>query len=243
MTSDWRCERADLFVFATFDVASPSVVELATPKRCGAPETHLVIFSASMDQELVQRLVRVLSALSAVTSYQDAEYHVALRRLLRVEVDPTDPPDETWWRSFNDDLDASISDNAFHSDDSFSIAIVEDFCPVYAFDLARNQQSSLSMLQLRSLLHGLHGRNDQLHVAVRHQESQLGFDRLFGTSNECVLAQSDQLLPAEFEYGLLASSWGRILSPVDATVMLSAFLQTEWHHFQADVPSLHVSAC
>lgn len=249
VTEDRACERVDFFVFDTFGTARPSVVNPASLDSCGPAELHLAVFWTSMERELVQRIARVLSALSKVTPYHDAGYHIALRRLLLADVDPKDPLDEAWLRSFDGDSHGALDGDSFASQDfqnggSFSIAVVEDLCPVYAIDLERNQLASLNILRLRSLLHDLGAHDDRVHVTLTRQESWSSFDRLFGMSGERFVTSRSNSPPSsstEFERGVLAKLWGRVLAPMDAAVMLTAFIQTEWHHFQADVPSLHVS--
>lgn len=131
------------------------------------------------------------------------------------------------------------------------MALVEDLCPQYAYDLERGMILNTNMFALKNILRELSPQWYQVHTTQTQQESDADYKFLFGgTAREIVRSlQLDKLWSAaeyrepRVDNGVYVLPWRRIFIPVDAMETLGAMMQSEWHRFELDVPEIHVRAC
>uniref|UniRef100_H3HAV4 Vacuolar protein sorting-associated protein 54 C-terminal domain-containing protein n=1 Tax=Phytophthora ramorum TaxID=164328 RepID=H3HAV4_PHYRM len=226
---DSVCSRTDFFVFDGYlprDSDIKAEAESSELECLMHSELHLLIFWSAMPDDHLSRLLRVVAALSDVVSYPEANYHVRLRGVFRA-----DPVDMVHVKG----------DGGFH------VALVEDLCPRYAYDLNRNMVLNTNMFALKNLLRGQSPQWYQVHATQTHQESNADYKFLFGKTGTEVFeslhldkrwsaAESQNL---HVDDGAYILPWRRVFIPVDAMEMLGAMMQSEWYRFELDVPEIH----
>lgn len=219
--------------------------------ECLAPEVHLVIFWSLMATQKMLMLSRLLAALSEVASFPSARYPVALRQLLLANVGPGHELDEDWYSSLYGDSYYGIYFNSPEKVDmlqvkgygSFLITVLEDLCPSYAYELGRDEMVSVNMFMVKKLLRQFSSNWYHVHTTLSVYEAHDEFAHLFGMSATAYLEYAQRTgseTTAIIEQGLYAPRWRRVLLPIDATEAISAFIRTEWHHLEVDIPSLQV---
>ncbi|KAH7476649.1 uncharacterized protein KRP23_7330 [Phytophthora ramorum] len=255
---DSVCSRTDFFVFDGYlprDSDIKAEAESSELECLMHSELHLLIFWSAMPDDHLSRLLRVVAALSDVVSYPEANYHVRLRGVFRADPGMTHRIDESWYQAFYGDtyygLYFGTPDKVdmvhVKGDGGFHVALVEDLCPRYAYDLNRNMVLNTNMFALKNLLRGQSPQWYQVHATQTHQESNADYKFLFGKTGTEVFeslhldkrwsaAESQNL---HVDDGAYILPWRRVFIPVDAMEMLGAMMQSEWYRFELDVPEIH----
>ncbi|OWZ08641.1 hypothetical protein PHMEG_00018779 [Phytophthora megakarya] len=199
-------------------------------------------------------LHRTMAALSDVVNYPEANYHVRMHGVFRVNLGMEHHIDESWYQEFYGDtyygLYFGTSDKVdmvqVKGDGAFHVVVVEDLCPKYAYDLKRNMVLNTNMFALKNLLREQSSQWYQVHTTQTQQESDADFKFLFGETRRNIFQslQLDKIWPSEYENLRVDNSlsmlpWRRIFVAVDAMEALGAMMQSEWYRFELDVPELH----
>ncbi|KAE9051226.1 hypothetical protein PR003_g2334 [Phytophthora rubi] len=251
------CSRTDFFIFDGYLPAGTNMNTQVTPElQClMKPELHLLVFWSAMPNDQFSRLHHVVAALSDVVSYPKADYHVRLHGVFRA--DPGEGKiDENWYQAFYGDtyygLYFGTSDKVdmvhVKGDGAFHVALVEDLCPRYAYDLERGMVLNANMFALKNILREQSPQWYQVHTTQTLQESDADYKFLFGGTAKEILRplQLDKLWSTAQQYreprvdnGLYALAWRRVFIPADAMEPLGAMMQSEWYRFELDVPEIH----
>ncbi|KAF1789384.1 Vps54-likeVacuolar protein sorting-associated protein 54, C-terminal [Phytophthora cactorum] len=109
-------------------------------------------------------------------------------------------------------------------DGVFHVALVEDLCSRYAYDLKRGVVLNTNMFALKNLLREQSSRWYQVHSTQTRQESDADYMLLFGL---------------RVDDSVYILSWRRVFVAIDAMEVLDAMMQSEWYRFKLDVPEIH----
>ncbi|KAG3249037.1 hypothetical protein PI124_g6304 [Phytophthora idaei] len=177
-----------------------------------------------------------MAALSNIVNYPEADYHVRVHGVLRADPGVEHRIDESWYQGFYGDtyygLYFGTSDRVdmlhVKGNGVFHVALVEDLCPRYAYDLKRGVVLNTNMFALKNLLREQSSRWYQVHSTQTRQESDADYMFLF--------AQNEELRVDDSVYIL---SWRRVFVAIDAMEVLGAMMQSEWYRFKLDVPKIH----
>ncbi|KAL3668197.1 hypothetical protein V7S43_007058 [Phytophthora oleae] len=252
------CSRTDFFVFDGYLAPESSAkVELGpSDVEClTAPEFHLLIFWSAMPESDFSRLLRTMTALSDIANYPEANYHVRLQAVLQADPGVGHRVDENWYREFYGStyygLYFGTSDRVdmvrVKGDGAFHIALVEDLCPKYAYDLKRNMVLNTNMFALKNLLREHSSEWYQVHTTQTANESDANYKFLFGETGREIfksihLAEGRSALEYEslrVEEAAYILPWRRVFIIADAMEVLGAMMQSEWYRFELDVPEIH----
>jgi hypothetical protein len=250
------CSRTDFFAIdGYFPGELPSYD--AESGCLATTELHLLIMWSAMPAEEVSRLLRAVAALSDIVSYPEADFHVRLLGVLRVDPGFGHLFDESWFQAFYGDTYYGLYFRALGRVDmghvkgsgAFHVALLEDLCPKYAYDLKRGMVLNTNMLALKNLLREHSTQWYQVHTTQTREESDAQYSFLFGEPGKEIFqslrletlwsaGKSAASLPVDD--GVYILPWRRIFIPVDAMEMIGAMMQSEWYRFELDVPEIHV---
>jgi hypothetical protein len=248
-----NCSRTDVFVFHAFsNIESIDERDSHAEIACGKPEFHQIILWSSVSAVNVQKLATLLSSLSSIVNYPDAKYHLRLLKLLYV--DPIDKVfQEEWFQHFYGDTDYGIYSNspekvdmvAVKGNGLFHVAILQDVCPKYAFDVNRKSFLNVNLLSIKNILRIHSARWYQIHATLDAKESDDNYKLLFGLQakefvQSVLQSDGDESLPIP-TYVVYVAQWNRALIPAMAMEVISVVMQSEWYRFETDLPGLHVS--
>ncbi|KAJ8524465.1 hypothetical protein ON010_g16653 [Phytophthora cinnamomi] len=252
------CSRTDFFIFDGYlpSESKENIQAESTELQClTTPELHLLVFWSAMPDNQFSGLHRVVAALSDVVSYPGADYHVRLHGVFRA--DPgAEKIDESWYQAFYGDtyygLYFGTSDKVdmlhVKGDGAFHVALVEDMCPKYAYDLERGMVLNTNMFALKNMLRELSPQWYQVHATQTLQESNTNYKFLFGgTAREIFRSlqldkrwSAAEYSEARVDNGAYVLAWRRVFISVDAMETLGAMMQSEWYRLELDVPEIHV---
>ncbi|KAG7390335.1 Vacuolar protein sorting-associated protein 54 [Phytophthora pseudosyringae] len=251
------CSRTDFFVFDGY-LSPESNAKTEDPPALGCqltPELHLLIFWSAMPDDDFSRLLRAMTALSDITSYPETDYHLRLRGVFRADLGVGHRINENWYREFYGKTYYSLYfgtpdrvDMVYvKGDGAFHVALVEDLCPKYAYDLKREMVLNTNMFALKNLLREQSSQWYQVHTTQTRQESDADYNFLFGETGREIFhsLRLDHLWPAVTYEGLRVANgiyivpWRRVFIAIDAMEVLGAMMQSEWYRFDLDVPEIH----
>ncbi|GMF09281.1 unnamed protein product [Phytophthora lilii] len=254
-----ECSRTDFFVFDGYLPESNGGTDIESLQvECSmAPELHLLAFWSTMPEDRLVRLIRVLSAMSDVVNYPDANYHVRLHGVVRVDPGTANYIDESWYEEFYGDTyyglyfgtDDKVDMMRVKGGGAFHVALVEDTCPKYAYDLGRDTILSTNMFALKRLLREQSPHWYQVHATQTRQESDADFKFLFGDTGRNafhsvrldMLWSPDKHDGRRTDNGVYVLSWKRVFIPVDVMEVFGAMMQSEWYRIELDVPEIHLT--
>eukprot|EP00644_Phytophthora_capsici_P004137 jgi/Phyca11/109997/e_gw1.17.571.1 len=185
-----------------------------------------------MPESDFSRLLRAMVALSDIVTYPEANYHVRMQAVFQADLGVGHRVDENWYRDFYGstyyglyfDTADRVDMVRVKGDGAFHVALVEDLCPKYAYNLKRKMMLNTNMFALKNLLRELSSEWYHVHTTQTAKESDADYKFLFG------------LRVDEAAYMLL---WRRVFIIADAMEVLGAMMQSEWYRFELDVPEIH----
>ncbi|KAF4042281.1 hypothetical protein GN244_ATG05651 [Phytophthora infestans] len=246
------CSRTDFFVFDGYQPLEMNANAKLEPPALECPmmtEPHLLVFWSAMPEDEVLRNLQVMTALSDIVNYPEADYHVRLLEVLRADLG-VERIDENWYQEFYEDtyygLYFSTADKVdmvqVKGDGSFHVALVEDLCPKYAFDLKRGMLLNTNMFALKNFLRKQSSQWYQVHTTQTRQESDADYTFLFGETGEQIfksLRLATEIEDLRVDNSVYILSWKRVFFATDAMEMLGVMMQSEWYRFKLDVPEIH----
>ncbi|ETP19196.1 hypothetical protein F441_06741 [Phytophthora nicotianae CJ01A1] len=252
------CSRTDFFVFDGYlplDTNANAKLEHPGIECPMVPELHLLILWSAMPDGEVSRNLQAIAALSDIANYPEGDYHVRVHRVFRADPGVERRIDESWYKRFYGDtyyglyFGTSNKVDMVHvkGDGAFHVAVVEDLCPKYAYDLKRGMVLNTNMFALKNLLREESSQWYQVHSTQTRQESDADYMFLFGETGRQIFrslrlekqwtaTQNEDLRIDDSVYIL---PWSRVFLAIDAMEMLGVMMQSEWYRFKLDVPEIH----
>ncbi|RLN70929.1 hypothetical protein BBJ28_00011870 [Nothophytophthora sp. Chile5] len=208
-----------------------------------------------MGDDQTSQHLRLLATLSDVVNYPEADYHLQLRAIFRVDPGERHRFNEDWYRDFYGETYYGLYFGSpqkvdmvdVKGDGAFHVALLEDLCPKYAFDLERNMVLNTNTFAVKKLLRQHSPRWFQVHATQTQQESDADYRHLFGSSGreafrKLQLSKRQSIVEQhglQVDQAIYVLPWRRIFIPVDAMETLGVIMQSEWYRFELDVAELH----